>query len=545
MAVLKIYQVQNRVKSPEVPQTGSLALPLSLATNLGKGIGSIGKVLEDIHLTNKAEEDKNETADIVSDLNPKIAEIYNKYSKGYKVKEGVKAFNDELVNLQYNTDRKNVKRSVDKYLRDQRLDLGLSLSKQIINNTVGLSKMNNETTLNGYIQDITSKDAVRRSIGQNNYNNFFNNPSNLSFYGAENFKKLKTEKDKLLLSNILIKGIDNGNIDVSDPNTVAEIKKQFDNPKEVEKYLQRGRNKKISDVLKTEQSEIKTEKLKVETQLTNYASILNQIVQSKDDPTQQSLTIDNIYDVYNQDGLNTVQYNSIIKYFTNPNKLSDPDIKDLLNSQIAVASNAVAFDQIISDLNSDKSILDGLNPEDVILYKGVIDKYKNDKLGKSDFDRFENLLRKNIKDVKGVSFSIGNVNNVASIQLKADAAVDAYKEFIVQQNMKPEDAYLKALSSLTKDSLPDFDQLPQPVGFKLSDVKFVVGEDAQNGFDQLYQKAVDVFKNTNNINDYKTNIKNLDLIYDIYKVRKSFGENEKNFNVLGSLGTSKTSMNEG
>ena len=37
----------------------------------------------------------------------------------------------------------------------------------------------------------------------------------------------------------------------------------------------------------------------------------------------------------------------------------------------------------------------------------------------------------------------------------------------------------------------------------------------------LYQKVVDEFKTSKNVNDYRENIKRLDFIQDVFKVRKS------------------------
>ena len=49
MAVLKIYQVQSKVRQPGDQAQGGL-IPVSLATQLGKGLGEIGKVVDDIRV---------------------------------------------------------------------------------------------------------------------------------------------------------------------------------------------------------------------------------------------------------------------------------------------------------------------------------------------------------------------------------------------------------------------------------------------------------------------------------------------------------------
>lgn len=542
MAVLKIYQVQNKVRPPEVPQTGSLTLPLSLATNLGKGIGSIGQIIEDVAQTNRQEEEANETTEIISKLNPKIAEIYNKYSTGTKVQDGVLAFNNDLSNIEFDASSKNVKRKVDKYLRDQTLDLGLNLSKKIINNSVETSKLNKDKELNSYIFDMTSDSALRRSTGTRNYNTFFSNPSNQTFYGPAAFEKLKEEKDSLYVANVLIKGIDNGNVDVTDPNVVKEIKEQFGDLG-AERFLKYGRTKTISNILNQEEAEIKKQKFDTETQLNNFATVINEINLAIDDPTKNKPSLDQIYDVYNQNGLNTVQYNALLKFYHNPNKQSDLDIADLINSQIAIAQSANELDQIISDLNSNKSILEGMNPKDVVMYKGIIEKYKNDKLGKSNYDKFKEQIKLSIKDVNSLSF-INDSSKVAETKIKSNNAIESYNSYIVNERLSPEEAYLKVITNISEKDLPELTDLPQPIGFKLVDVQQLINKNPEEGFNDLYKKAIEKFSKDKNISDYKTNIRNLDLIKDVYQVRKRF-ENVSNFKVLGKLSISKKSMNEG
>ena len=45
MAVLKIYESQIAPKSPNVPQTGALTIPVGLATQYGQALSSVGKVV--------------------------------------------------------------------------------------------------------------------------------------------------------------------------------------------------------------------------------------------------------------------------------------------------------------------------------------------------------------------------------------------------------------------------------------------------------------------------------------------------------------------
>jgi len=120
MATLKIYQVQSKVRQPGDQAQGGL-IPVSLATQLGRGLGEIGKVVDDIRKDQRREENENEATDIITGLNSKISQSYSKYSKGTNI-DNVNLFSNDLMGLKYEASNKEVKKSVDKYVRDKRLD---------------------------------------------------------------------------------------------------------------------------------------------------------------------------------------------------------------------------------------------------------------------------------------------------------------------------------------------------------------------------------------------------------------------------------------
>ena len=76
MARIKIFQVQGSPRTPGTPDVSGALVPLSAATQFGKGISSFGKAVEAVALENKAEEDANEAADIITGVNNKITDIY-------------------------------------------------------------------------------------------------------------------------------------------------------------------------------------------------------------------------------------------------------------------------------------------------------------------------------------------------------------------------------------------------------------------------------------------------------------------------------------
>ena len=64
MAKIKITEVGTLPRTPNTPNVEGATIPLGIATQFGKAVGSLGKVIEDIAIENKAEEDANEASDI-------------------------------------------------------------------------------------------------------------------------------------------------------------------------------------------------------------------------------------------------------------------------------------------------------------------------------------------------------------------------------------------------------------------------------------------------------------------------------------------------
>ena len=206
MAKIKISEVGIVPRTPNTPNVEGATLPLGIATQFGKAVGSLGKVIEDIALENKAEEDANEASDVIAGVNQKITEAKAKYNRSKKT-EDVFNFGNDLDNIEFEASNKNVEAAVKKYIRSKKNSLGLQLGNEIITRSVEASEFKKDNDLNSYIRMQTSNNAVDRIEGFRNYENFWKSADNLKFYGETKLNQKKKEKDQLLLKNIYIKKI--------------------------------------------------------------------------------------------------------------------------------------------------------------------------------------------------------------------------------------------------------------------------------------------------------------------------------------------------
>ena len=193
MAKIKITEVGTLPRTPNTPNVEGATIPLGIATQFGKAVGSVGKVIEDIMIENKAEEDANEASDIITSVNQKITEAKAKYNRSTKT-EDVLNFGNDLDNLEYEASNKNVRKLVDKYIRSKKNSVGLELGNQIITRSVEKSEFNKNNNLDNYIIMQTSNNAVERLKGFRNYQNFFTSADNKKFYGETKLAELKKKK---------------------------------------------------------------------------------------------------------------------------------------------------------------------------------------------------------------------------------------------------------------------------------------------------------------------------------------------------------------
>ena len=283
------------------------------------------------------------------------------------------------------------------------------------------------------------------------------------------------------------------------------------------------------------------EKKTVETQLNNFAVIVNNINNSKIDKDAKTPSLDQVYDLYQIGSLNTAQYNAILEFYHNEDKVEDQDMLDLINVQIVAAATVKDLDDIQAALNGDKGILDKVSPSNVVEFNNIIEKYRRDTGKFNDYKLYSEKLKLDVKDVGGLIET--NATAAAKTKIKSIDALQEYNKFI-NENYSPQDAYLKVISKFTEKDLPKPSKLPMPAGLKLVDMKQTINknpDEAQNKFENDLAKAYKA--GTINMQEYKEGIKRLDFIFDVFEVRKNIiGEDKDkqgNLKYLGDLGKIK------
>ena len=533
MATIKIFQVRTGAKTPQDLDVSGALLPLSASTALGKSISTFGQAVEKVALENKAEDDANEASDIITGINAQITNTLGKYKRSTNANDVIKYGND-LDNLEFEASNKSVQKLVDNYISKKKNSTSLSLGKEILNRSIKKSEDRKDKELDSYIGMATSDNALDRIKGNRLCNKFFGSPENFQFYGEKKLREIKKKKDLLYLKNIYIKGIDNREIDIFDNKTREKILSTFG---EVggKKILEKARNKLITDVTLDEDQQRTEERTTNRQQLNNFSVILDNINNSRTKGEALNVTMDQIYDLYQIQSINTAQYNALLKFYTSDTTFDDAELANVIDVQIAAASTVSDLDDIQAALNNDKDILENVPPDQVVEFNKIIEKYRGDTKGFNDYKLYHDKLK---ADLNTISIYVYDKSGKAAEQkTKALIALQSYNGFI-NDGKTPQDAYIETISTFAEKDLPKPELLPMPFGFTIKDFKQTLNKNP-DGAQEIYEKRIitDLKEGRIDIRTFKEGIKRLDFMFDVLAVRKDiYGADTIKNNKLAYLG---------
>ena len=98
MAKLEIFDSKQKVQGSNTPNTSALALPLSLAKQVGAGFNAVTKSIAAIQKDLYAVQDENEVNEILPSINIKIQKAYEKYANSTDQQAPFKLEKDLAIN---------------------------------------------------------------------------------------------------------------------------------------------------------------------------------------------------------------------------------------------------------------------------------------------------------------------------------------------------------------------------------------------------------------------------------------------------------------
>ena len=180
------------------------------------------------------------------------------------------------------------------------------------------------------------------------------------------------------------------------------------------------------------------------------------------------------------------------------------------------------MDALQESANIDAEISSNLSPDSIIRTNGLLKKYKENRVFAKEHSRLLKLLKINTKKVSDSALEIASIFGQQADfdqQVRANTIISEYNRLSLDENYTPEQAYEEAIKGLTKTELPELITLPQPRSVKILDFKEQLRKDPKNTFETMRKEVAINFKNTNNMSQYKEDMKRIDQLEDVFNVR--------------------------
>ena len=530
MAILKVEQVKGQVNTGNVPRASGLALPLSLANQQAQGFKAFADGVTTLYAAQKKEEDLNEAQSIADDLSIDLIKKYNKYKSGSNLDIALKGFNDEVSyekNFKDLGSNKRVKKEVRKYVNDFQRKYSLDLLGKVTENHQSITKARKTQTLNQMVIDQVAG-GKNGLLAKKQYNNFWSDPLNLEYYGAEQLEKLKQEKDLEIIELSLIEGGNRGQVNLLNNEQRKEITEAL--PLKSQKaVINKIRNGDISRTIKSEEdiifAEKKDKQFKIETFTTALLAINDARLNATNENISRNPSLDDLYDLRQSGAINSSQYDQLLRFKANDKTLDDPAILQIVNASLALADSVEKIDSLQEDVNLNKDIMQGLTPKSIIKYNQLAEKYKKDTTFGTEDKKFRELLDIGSKRIlksntKGLNLFQNAQSADYSYLVRAEARVNEYDDLTLNKNFTPEQAYAEVIKKLNKDELPELHDLEQPKSASaIKNFKEALNADPKDTFIKLRNEVAIAYKSSVDINTYKDDLRKIDVMEDTYDTR--------------------------
>ena len=542
MATFKITPSKLRVNTPQTPNISSGAIPINLALKLGSDISQAGRVFDQIKEDQKAIENENRFYEIIGPKQKEIDATFNAASKMSELEPAEKLLN-EVYDIDVSKENKNVQKLVNTYINKTRLKNQSDLYKSVMARSAEKAQLNDLTFLNKNLIERTSESDGTRRTAEKDFVDFFNKVSLDSRYNPESKQKLKDEYE-FLKKEILIKS----NIKRRPFEVLLnqdEILKNF-GPQKGELYLKMAQDKFISDVNQEVLENDKQINERIFNQSITFAEYANRINDGLGDPNLGMPSIDNIHDSLDRGDLNTAQYDALVELISNPEKVSDERLINMIDNQILIAEEVNEFDDIKNLANSSADILKNTNIKDITVLNKLIDQLKTDPSKTDKYKQFYQQLVINMGDLGGLADTLFGSGGVTPYdKMETADAVARFKNYVVNGD-DPEAAYFKVLGTITKEKIPDiYSPNLQPLNLDIPDMAVAIQKNPDGFFDEQGNKLAQKLRNKEiNKDQFIEDVARLDLLKDVYDTRLRVFDNnielavqkkEKASNNLGSI----------
>jgi hypothetical protein len=448
MAKLTIADPKTPIKYSTIPQTSTLALPLSLATQRGKAVTQFAQAVAGIQKDLHQIEDENQLNEVLPKIVTGIQKDYETHSKSTDLTNGPKKFEKKLDIKNYaellKGKNKNVTRLLEQELNKQKIKLLPNLVTAITSNLVDQSLINIDTNLNTAMLNATSSHASLIALGTVDFDSIINNKNYEALVGPKKWKAY-TDKKRLQLAELQLEQP----IKLK-PKIILEFKDKLIEEvgtEKAEEYLDKARVSLVSKTTKEKKQNILAEVADNETKMAAFVEIYERINRAKHDVSLENEvpSIADLHDAYELGFINEVMYNMLINAVKGEEGLTDPEMFEMITVALYSAESVERMDDIKRAYLLDPTILRKVGLQDITLFTAIVDRAKKDFTAHTDYKSYSKLIDANLKNLTFIS-TPKHLKKAQELDFRKELIHRAYTKKVLD-GMTPKNAYLSILQN--------------------------------------------------------------------------------------------------
>ena len=529
MAELKIYQPQIGPKEYSDISSAGLMIPLSVATQQGAAISSLGKVVKDIYQNQKLQDDKNKYHKLLPDIQKKLSLHEITAGKGTNVDAGLKLYDQLIKNSKFDDLTKNeskyVKRNIQDYIRTEKLKSIGTITSSIIKNHLEDTDISNKDYLTnlGILQ--ASPNLADSHAANENFKAFVNDESNKRIYSPKEWNKIIVDHDNFvndLRVRFRVK---------TEPFKVIQDSEKILaqlGPDKTREVLAQARTKLKSDVAKEDLQERLRVNSKADQQVENFVTLLVNInnankFNNNAEFVNAAPDIDAMYDAKSVGSITNAQYDVLLQAATGKEFFEDYEMIGILSAQLAIADSAAEIDELNRAVFTSPMLLAKVGPENVEAFNKMFKSFKTNRPGHQEYKKYQGNLEDTLGKVKTLLAKFGKTEQTK--ELRANTFIAEFNQRVAERE-RPEDVYFDILSRLNKVEMPSLDTAAKPIGVDLTDFAQAIRKDPINTFKDINKQLADKVKADKKYTmaTFKEDVRRMDFIKDLFEARLTVGE---------------------
>ena len=523
MAVLKIPQSTLRANVGQATPVSEGALPLSLAKAYGQAIGEVGKQVQKVAKDQKNINDQITLNEMVRDAVVKMERTRAEVSLNSDLEFAVNEYDTKTKLDQFNDiyqgKNKNVQNLFRLWLAKQKNSDYALVTKAVTKQHVSSVKADHKKSLNQFIIDAANPEKAIQNDAA--IKSWVANPNNRKFYGDAEWEEVQQTLQKDIIESRLMFGVKNHpRFTIDNADKIEELV----GADKVRKVVEDATKKIASDIKFNVSRERALEKFEEDSKIATFTEIALRI---KNDTTPETLgnvpTLDFLNDLFQDDKINSAQYEALIRFTGNPEDLaSDDQVLEEIRAQMFAAETVEDIDRLNRVVNLNADVLQGLGINDFKTIGALIEKNK-DRKGFEQYKYYGTLIDKILGKVDNVALRDGTdtIRQEALFRSVGGKLYDSY----VAEGDTPQQAFTRIVDGYlsNKNKLPTIYDISRVTSFNLkvpSDVEYK-DKGAQGIFNGWRNTVFNKYKlGEINLDTLMNDIDSLSVMEEVYEARK-------------------------